>query len=291
MKRIPPTLVRHATRPGLVGPLLLGLACGVAAADTGLRWEALSAQQRYILQRYQARWAGLDAAARAALVARADALDAASQGRAAASGGASADDADGDASDDDGQGVASAAPAARASATRERARRYSTRLSAMEAVLSAHSSKLKRRLRETPGLTLAERRDILERWAGLSSRERIELVERYATNPADSRELDLQKALREGRLKPEDIKQGLASGRLKPGDLSNAIGAGRLSASDMRDALGSDRAAARDIESAARTGQAPSPTSTGVAPPVSEGSGLAPVAEVPSAATGSAPSP
>ena len=50
-------------------------------------------------------------------------------------------------------------------------------LSVAEASLSAHSLRLRRALRDLPGLSVNERRALLERWGDLTSRERLKMVD------------------------------------------------------------------------------------------------------------------
>lgn len=215
--------------------LLVGLAAGSAlAADAALNWASLSGDQQYILARFGPRWAQLDLAARQSLLARAEAHRLQAQNAA-------------------GQ-TSAAAPATKPAAPRQSSRRRRS-LSAAEAGMSAHSFRLRRVLRELPGLSINERRDLLERWRGLSNSERVKLVDRFMRNVDDDEELSLQQALRDGRLSNADLQRGLASGKLLGSEVKAALADGRLSTENIKDGVASHTIVAEDLEKGMRDGK------------------------------------
>lgn len=205
----------------------------VLAADAALNWASLSGDQQYILARFSARWAQLDLAARQGLLARAETHrlqthNATSQ-------------------------TATAAPANKPAVPRQSSRRRRS-LSAAEAGMSAHSFRLRRVLRDLPGLSINERRNLLERWGGLSNSERVKLVDRYMRNVDDDEELSLQQALRDGRLSNAELQRGLASGKLLGSEVKAALADGRLSTETIKDGVASRAIVAEDLEKGMRDG-------------------------------------
>ncbi len=260
---------------------LLGLLASttVAAVDAEFSWASLSAEQRYVLQRYRAQWPTASVAERRALVLRANAMQVAANARRAASSpvdstparsrpdasraaGTGGTDLDADTeagtdADTDTEAAPATAETPPAAPVRPRSPSRQKRLTTAEAMLAAHSGKLRKRLREVPGITLAERRDILARWPKLASRERMELVERYATNVTDNDELALQRELRDGSIRPGKIRWGLSTGRLTTRDLAAARRSGTLSAGQLSAALIHEPDLVVGLEDAVRTGKEP----------------------------------
>lgn len=219
--------------------LLACLTAGSAlAADAALNWASLSGDQQYILARFGPRWAQLDLAARQSLLARAEAHRLQTQNAAGHS--------------------STAAPANKPAAPRHSSRRRRS-LSAAEAGMSAHSFRLRRVLRELPGLSINERRDLLERWRDLSNSERVKLVNRYTRNVDDDEELSLQQALRDGRLSNAELQRGLASGKLLGSEVKAALADGRLSIENIKDGVASHAIVAEDLEKLMRDGKIESP--------------------------------
>ncbi|MGE0858988.1 MAG: hypothetical protein AB7P42_07785 [Gammaproteobacteria bacterium] len=257
--------------------LLFGImaATTVAAVDAEFSWASLNAEQRYVLQRYRAQWSAASVAERRALVLRANAMQAAAHARRAANSPVEspvtrarpderrAAGTAGSVLDTEIDADADTEAAPTTSATRltppvrPRSRSRQKRLTTAEAMLAAHSGKLRKRLREIPGVTLAERRDILARWPKLASRERMELVERYATNVTDNDELALQRELRDGSIRPGKIRWGLSTGRLTTSDLAAARRSGALSAGQLSAALVHEPDLVVGLEDAVRTGKEP----------------------------------
>ena len=240
--------------------VLLGLlgSTTVAAVDAEFSWASLSAEQRYVLQRYAGQWSRASVASRRTMVMRANAMLVASRAKSGRS--EPAGEAGLGESVAEDEGVSTARDKAHADSPRRKPVASQTaRLSSSEAVLSAHSSKLRARLRETPGLSLAERKDVLERWSKLSPRERIALVERYAKTYIDNEEITLQRALREGTIRASKLQRGLVTERITPRDAAAAMRDGKLSTKTLRAALPDDLDVAFEIETAARTGEDPPP--------------------------------
>ena len=212
--------------PYVLTLLVAFYAGALPAADAAYDWASLSGEQQYILSGFAARWAKLDLAARRALVARADARSGAARPATKAGGGTS-DTAKADAKASD------------KAATSHKPSRRRRSLSVSEAGLSAHSLRLRRALRELPGLSVSERRAVLERWSGLSGPQRLLLVDRYMHNVDDEDELGLQAALRDGTISNADLQRGLASGKLEASDVKNAIASGSLSTTTLKDGVAS----------------------------------------------------
>ena len=217
--------------------LLLGLlvVASAPAADATLSWDSLSGEQQYTLVRLRSRWEQLDVAGRRALLERAANFKSHST-------------------------TAKSPPAVTTDATnnprqaptrRERSQRRRT-LTAAQASLSAHSFRLRRVLRDMPGLGAEERRDLLARWGELSNSGRIALLDRYSRNVDDNEEIVLQKALRDGRITPEQLQRGLASGKLRGADLKAALSSGRISASTIQEGIATGKIYAEDLEKGLR---------------------------------------
>lgn len=235
-QRHSPRTVRRATWPWLALGLLV--TASALAADATLSWDSLSGEQQYMLARLRPRWETLDAAARRSLLERAANFKLQRAGRSplpAPLAKAKAKDKD-------------QAPALRQRSHRRR------ELSAAEASLSAHSFRLRRVLRDMPGLGVDERRDVLVRWGELSNAERIALVDRYARNIDDDEEMALHKALRDGNISAEQLQRGMASGKLRGDDLKAALSSGRISTDAIKDGLISRKIFAEDLEKVLRHG-------------------------------------
>lgn len=219
--------------------LMLGVwvAAGALAADARLSWDSLSGEQQYILARQRPHWEQLDVAGRRALLARAANFKSQRAARTPAPAVA-------------GQTTThpSKTPALRERSPRRRA------LTAAQAGMSAHSFRLRRVLRDMPGLGAEERRDVLARWGELSNSERIALVDRYARNVDDDEALTLQKALREGKISAEQLQRGLSSGKLRGADLKAALSAGKISTHAIQDGLAAGKISAEDLAKVLRGG-------------------------------------
>jgi len=233
-----PAVIAHScsrlARHGLwLVVMLAWLWAGSAGAvDAELSWASLSGEQQYILAGYGARWAKLDLAARRTLLARAETHRLrASHAPAAAS---------------------EAAPAAKKPSSSYQRSRKRRSMSAAEAGLSRHSLRLRRVLRDLPGLSTNERRALLERWSGLSSSQRMLLVDRYMHNVDDDDELSLQQSLREGRISHAELQRGLASGKLQADDVKEALAAGSISVDSIKEGVASHVIVAEDLERALR---------------------------------------
>ena len=217
--------------------LLVCLCAGQAwAADADLSWASLSGEQQYILSGYGARWAKLDLAARRALVARAEThrLRASHAPKPAP--------------------ASEAAPADKKAPSSFQSSRRRRSLSAAEAGLSSHSIRLRRVLRDLPGLSVNERRALLERWGELSNGQRVALVDRYMHNVDDDDELALQESLRDGKLSHAELQRGLATGKLRADDIKEALAAGRLTIKTIKDGVASHAIVAEDLERTLRDG-------------------------------------
>lgn len=217
--------------------LLLSMlvAASAPAADATLSWDSLSGEQQYTLVRLRSRWEQLDLAGRRALLERA-------------------------ANFKSQRSAGQSPPAVTTETTnqpsqtpthRERSHRRRT-LTAAQAGLSAHSFRLRRLLRDLPGLGAEERRDVLARWGELSNSERIALVDRYSRNVDDNEEIVLQKALRDGRITSEQLQRGLSSGKLRGADLKAALSSGRISASTIQEGIATGKIYAEDLEKGLR---------------------------------------
>ncbi len=245
---MPDTLRAHRmihARPVWGCVLLLAFACAppIRAADAAFTWASLSGEQQYILSGFAARWAKLDVATRSSLVARADARSM----KVGPAPGASGDAAE--------KGKTVGKPAASYKSSRRR-----RNLSVAEASLSAHSLRLRRTLRDLPGLSVNERRALLERWGDLTSRERLKMVERYTGNSDDDEALRLQQALADGSLSKADLARGLASGKLDAGDIKDALNRGSLSAGTLKEGIASRSISAENVERVMREGNIESKT-------------------------------
>lgn len=231
-----PSLSSASSRAHVLG-LAAVLAClfahGALAVDEALTWASLNGEQQYMLSRFAPRWAQLDLPARRALLARAEAHRLRAVNSAAATG--------------------EAKPKDKASTPRPTARMRRS-LSAAEASLSAHSFRLRQVLRELPGVSSNERRDLLARWGGLSTAERSLLVERYMHNSEDSDELALQQSLRDGRISNDELQRGLASGKLQAGDVKAALSAGSISTGSLKQGVASHAIVAEDLDKAMHEG-------------------------------------
>ena len=225
-----PRCVSHLVWCWLSLPLGLLVAASAPAADATLSWDSLSGEQQYTLVRLRSRWEQLDLAGRRELLERAANFKLRST-------------------------TGKSPPAVTTEATnqssqtpthRERSQRRRT-LTAAQAGLSAHSFRLRRLLRDMPGLGAEERRDVLARWGELSNSERIALVDRYLRNVDDNEEIVLQKALREGRITLEQLQRGLASGKLRGADLKAALSSGRISASTIQEGVATGKIYAEDL--------------------------------------------
>ncbi len=215
--------------------LLMGLGAGSAlAADAALNWASLSGEQQYILARYGPSWAQLDYASRQRLLARAETHRLQTENAAGQPG--------------------TAVPANAPAQPRQSSRRRRS-LSSAEAGMSAHSFRLRRVLRELPGLSINERRELLERWGGLTNSQRVKLVDRYMHNVDDDEELSLQQALRDGRISNADLQRGLASGKLLGSEVKAALADGRLSTENIKDGVASHAIVAEDLEKTMRDGK------------------------------------
>jgi hypothetical protein len=227
-------LGRASRRLALCGLLLAGLHTHPAsAADPALNWASLSGEQQYILVGYAPRWAKLDLATRRSLLERADLHSLKARQAPAASKGATSSD--------------KAADSASQPYKSSRRRRG---LSAAEAALSAHSMRLRRVLRELPGLTIEERRALLGRWGGLSNSQRMLLVDSYMHNEDDNDALELQEALRDGTISHRELQRGLASGKLGGADVKEAIASGSLSTESIKQGVASRTIVAEHLEKA-----------------------------------------
>lgn len=233
-QRHSPRSVRRATWPWLAVGLLV--TASALAADATLSWDSLSGEQQYMLARLRPRWETLDAAARRSLLERAANFKLQRAGRSPLP-----------------APLAKAKDKDQAPALRQRSH-LRRELSAAEASLSAHSFRLRRVLRDMPGLGVDERRDVLARWGELSNAERIALVDRYARNIDDDEEMALQKALRDGNISPEQLQRGMASGKLQGDDLKAALSSGRISTDVIKDGLISRKIFAEDLEKVLRHG-------------------------------------
>lgn len=234
----------HA-RPAWGCVLLLALVCvtPVRAADAAFNWASLSGEQQYILAGFAARWAKLDVATRRTLVARADARSMKGGPTSPASGGA----------------VQKSKAASKPTGSYKSSRRRRN-LSVAEASLSAHSLRLRRALRELPGLSVNERRALLERWGDLTSTERLKLVDRYTRNTDDDEALRLQQALVDGSLSKAELARGLASGKLDADDVKDALNRGSLSDRTLKDGIASHSISAENVERVMRDGNIESKT-------------------------------
>lgn len=207
------------------------------AADAALNWASLSGEQQYILSGYAKHWATLDLTARRKLLARADVQSMKARPV---------------------PGTASAARPADKSADKTRSTYKSSRrrrnLSSAEAALSAHSLRLRRALRELPGLSINERRVLLSRWSSLSAPQRLLLVDRYVHNADDEEELRLQAALDDGSISKADLARGLASGKLDANAVKDALGRGNLSVDTIKEGIASHGIAAEHVERVMRDG-------------------------------------
>jgi hypothetical protein len=203
------------------------------AVDAALNWASLSGEQQYMLARFAPQWSKLDMAARRNLIARAEAQRLQALSAAAATGTAKA------------KIIASNA---RASSRRRRA------LSAAEASMSAHSFRLRRVLRELPGVSSNERRDLLERWGGLSTEQREKLVDRYMQNSDDHDELSLQQSLRDGNISNDELQRGLASGKVQAGDVKAALDSGSINTGTLKKGVASHAIVAEDLDKAMHEG-------------------------------------
>ena len=220
--------------------LLVGMfvATGALAADATLSWDSLSGEQQYMLARLRPRWEQLDVSGRRALLARAADFKLQSATR------------------NSSPAVATAqAPSkpGKTPALHERSQRRRA-LTAAQASMSAHSFRLRRVLRDMPGLGAEERRDVLARWGELSNSERIALVDRYSRNVDDDEAIGLQKALREGKISPEQLQRGLASGKLRGADLKAALSSGKISTQTIQDGIAAGKIYAEDLEKVLRGG-------------------------------------
>ncbi len=214
--------------------LLAWLFAGTAlAADEALNWASLNGEQQYMLSRFAPHWAQLDLAARRALLARAEAHSLEAKNRAAA--------------------ASVAKPNSKVTPSRSTARLRRS-LSAAEAGLSAHSFRLRRVLRDLPGVSSNERRDLLARWTGLSTTERVQLVDRYMHNSDDGDELDLQQSLRDGKISNAELQRGLASGKLQASDVKAALSAGSISTTTLKNGVASHAIVAEDLDKAMHDG-------------------------------------
>lgn len=223
--------------PASLALLLFALyARALPAADAALNWASLSGEQQYILAGYRPRWAKLDLTARRNLLARADAHSMKIR-RAPATEEAT------------GKPQAAAGPSSARKSTRRR-----RALSVAEAGLSAHSLRLRRALRELPGLSANERRAVLDRWGGLSGPQRVLLVDRYMHNIDDDDELELQSALRDGTISNDDLRRGLAAGKLEAGDVKDALSSGSLSTHTLKEGVASHAIDAEDLARVMRDG-------------------------------------
>ena len=227
---------QRALRPVLLCAALLWVGEALAA-DAALNWASLSGEQQYILAGFAARWPKLDMAARRDLLARAEAQSLRSRA-ASATRGASAGDQTAD------KGAASFKPTQR--------RRS---LSVAEAGLSAHSLRLRRALRDLPGLSVNERRTLLERWGGLTGTERLALVDRYMHNDNDDDALSLEEALRNGSISKAELARGLSSGKFDASVVKEALANGSLSARDLKNSIATHEVAAEDVERVMREGK------------------------------------
>lgn len=209
------------------------------AADARLSWDSLSGEQQYMLARMRTRWETLDVAARRQLLERAADFklrSAARRGVPATAGETTA-----------GETTAKKpAPARPQPAQRRRT------LTSAQAGLSAHSFRLRRVLRDIPGLGATERRDVLERWGELRNSERIALVDEYARNVDDDEQIGLRKALRDGKISSEELQRGLATGKLSGSELKAALASGRLSTGAIVEGLASRKIFAEDLEKVLR---------------------------------------
>lgn len=230
-----PRGMRCALRPLALCCTLLCLG-DAWAADAALNWASLSGEQQYILAGFAPRWAKLDLAARRNLIARADA-----QSLRARSAPAAASSTAGDKSADKAGGG-------------HKPSRRRRGLSVAEAGLSAHSLRLRRALRELPGLSVAERRTLLEQWGGLSNTDRLLLVERYMHNTNDDDGLRLEQALRDGTITKAELARGLASGKLDATVVKEALATGSLSARTLKEGIATRSIAAEDVERVMREG-------------------------------------
>lgn len=253
-----------ATRQGLWLWLVVGIfvRANAVAGDAALSWDSLSGEQQYTLARMRPRWETLDLAGRRALLERAATFrllhttrgpDATPSAR-----GYNDDQEQAQAKDKDiDNGTAKSQTDGkghnRAAAIRPRGQRRGG-LSPAEAGMSAHSFRLRRVLREIPGLGAEERRDVLVRWGELRNSERIELVERYSHNVDDDDEMALQRALREGKIRPQDLQRGLVTGKIKGSDLKAALASGRISIEALKDGIASTDIIAEDLEKILRRG-------------------------------------
>ena len=226
-------------RSWLLSSLMVGVlvAAGALAADATLSWDSLSGEQQYMLARLRPRWEQLDVAGRRALLERAANFKLQSATRKPASTVA---------------GQATSKPG-KAPTLRERPQRRRA-LTSAEASLAAHSFRLRRVLRDMPGLGAEERRDVLARWGELSNSERIGLVDRYSRNVDDNEEVALQKALREGKISAEQLQRGLSTGKLRGADLKAALSSGKISAHTIQDGVAAGKIYAEDLEKSLRGG-------------------------------------
>lgn len=212
-------------------------ASSAVAADAALNWASLSGEQQYILAGFAPRWAKLDLLTRRNLLARAAAQSMKSRPAKAPS-----------------EMAADKTKTADQKSSSFRSSRRRRSLSVAEAGLSAHSMRLRRALRDLPGLSVNERRALLERWSSLTGSQRLLLVDRYMHNIDDDDELTLQAALREGNISNDDLARGLASGKLEASDVKDALASGSLSTSTLQDGVASHAIAAENLERVMRDG-------------------------------------
>lgn len=229
-----PRVVHHWAGVCLVAACLVTVTA--LAADAALSWDSLSGEQQYMLARLRPRWETLDVAGRRQLLERAADFKLRRAARSPVP-------------------TAAAQPTTKepAPARQQRAQRRGM-LTLAEAGLSAHSFRLRRVLRDIPGLGATERRDVLERWGELSNSERIALVDNYARNVDDDEEIALRKALRDGKITTEELQRGLATGKLQGADLKAALASGRLSTAAVVEGLASNKIFAEDLEKILRHG-------------------------------------
>ncbi len=227
-------LWRASSRLAPCGVLLACLhASPASAADAALNWASLSGEQQYILVGYAPRWAKFDLTTRRSLLDRADMHSLKARQPPAAV-----------------KGKATTEKAAEGASQTYKPSRRRRALSTAEAALSAHSIRLRRVLRELPGLTIEERRALLGRWGGLSNSERVLLVDSYMHNEDDDDELELQEALRDGTISHRELQRGLASGKLRGADVKEAIASGSLSSESIKQGVGSHTIVAEHLEKA-----------------------------------------